>query len=1172
MPDDENKKPAGDAQPAEPERGCPVVGIGASAGGLKALKELFEAMPADSGMGFVVVQHLDPKRESHMAELLGRITSMPVAEVRQGMRVEPDHVYVIRPNRELTFNRHVLHLADPSERRGARHPIDIFFRSLGEDLEERAIGVVLSGTGSNGSAGIRTIKELGGLTIAQNLETADHTGMPRSAIATGMIDDILAPAEIPDALLRHARQIEHLATQPEDLAEDGERAMNRLLAFLRARSGHEFRCYKKSTLTRRIHRRMSLCGHTQLPEYEQFLHRKPEEVDALVKDLMISVTGFFRDPGAWQALDQKVIARLVRERESGDSIRVWVPACATGEEAYTVAALLAARAEAAQKTFEVKIFATDTAEHHLESARRGVFPAAIENDVPPERLTRFFEEAEDSYRVKPELRDWVIFAPQDLLRDAPFFRLDLITCRNLLIYLEEEAQSRVLALFHFALNEGGHLFLGNAESVSHHASLFESVSKKWRIYRRLGPTRHDIIDFPIIHREGRARRATQAGPDHVPAVRPPAIAQRALAERYAPASVLIDRGNHILYFHGPTEKYLSQPAGEPTRDLLTMAREGVRRRLRGAVQEAIGRNGATSFEAWIRAGDAMTRCAVTVEPLRGPTADGLLLVSFEDAEESAAPAPTTPAPEADEQAREFEFETELQRVRDELSRTIEQLETSNEELKASNEEITSMNEELQSSNEELETSKEELQSLNEEVNTVNSQLQRKVEELEDTTNDLRNLLASTDIATIFLDRRLRIRWFTPAMTQLADLVGSDVGRPLAHFATRFADRHLLTAAQGVLEKLTPVEAEVEADDARWYLRRILPYRTQDDRIGGVVVTFTEVTAAKQSEQVLRAAHEHMQSIYDTMREPLLVLSPDLRVKSANSAFYSTFQVDPEDTEGRLVYELGDRQWDIPRLRELLGDILPANQAFDDFEVEHEFAGLGRRTMLLNARRLDDVQLILLAIEEVTARKQWEERQQMLLAELSHRVKNMLASVQSIASQTLRTSDTLESFEQRFYGRLQALSRTHELLTRGNWQSATLSDTLRAPLEAFESAENQIRLSGPELRVRPKSALTLGMVMNELATNAAKYGALSTPSGHVDLTWELNRSEPGPSVRLVWQEIGGRAVAPPDHRGFGLTLIERSVAHELDGEAKVEFLAQGIRCELLIPYNPENFRT
>jgi two-component system CheB/CheR fusion protein len=895
---------------------------------------------------------------------------------------------------------------------------------------------------------------------------------------------------------------------------------------------------------------------------------------------MINVTGFFRDPEAWEVLTEQVIAPLVRGREGGEAIRVWVPACASGEEAYTIAMLIAEQAEAAQKSFDVKIFATDSVDDSLTLARRGVFPASMERDLSDERLRRFFDRTEDRCQIRRDLRDWVIFAPQNLLRDPPFFRVDLVSCRNFLIYLEEEAQRKVLALFHFALQEGGHLFLGTAETLGRSSDLFETISRKWRIYRRLGPTRHEIVDFPIAGRGRQALGTTlRAAAEQLFTEHAAEIAQRALATRFAPASVMIDRGHRIVYFHGGTDDYLAQPPGHPTQDLFAMAREGLRTKLRGAVQTAGRENRPVTITAWLRPGRSGRPVTMTVSPVHERGTDGMLLVSF--AEQRSEPAVSSTdakaeaiqprAPQGDEARLEREFETELNNLREELSRTIEELETSNEELKASNEEITSINEELQSANEELETSKEELQSLNEELNTVNNQLQRKVEELEETTNDLSNLLASTEIATVFLDRRNRICFVTPAITKLIDITASDEGRPIGAFAMRFEGPSLLDDAERVLETLQPSEAEVSGLDGRWYLRRIVPYRTRDDRIDGIVITFTDVTAAKQAELALRRAHDHVQAIYETVPAPLLVLSPDLRVRSANAAFYQTFKVTPNETDGRLVYDLGDGQWNIPKLRELLGEVLPHNNIFENFEVEHEFHGLGRRVMLLNGRRLDEMQMILLAIEDITERRHWEQHQQLLVSELSHRVKNTLATVQSIAAQTIRHAASLESFYRDFSGRLQALAGAHALLTARNWQSLDLQYVVREPLRAYAEAGERVRLQGPEIELKPGAALALSLALHELATNAAKHGALSTPEGAIAIDWDLDGTRDHRLLRLVWSEHDGPKAAAPANHGFGLGLIERITSYELDGEVKYDFAPEGFTCELRLPYSEDNFR-
>ena len=521
---------------------------------------------------------------------------------------------------------------------------------------------------------------------------------------------------------------------------------------------------------------------------------------------------------------------------------------------------------------------------------------------------------------------------------------------------------------------------------------------------------------------------------------------------------------------------------------------------------------------------------------------------------------------------ERELESELNKVQAELSHTIEELETSNEELKASNEEITSMNEELQSANEELETSKEELQSLNEELATVNNQLQRKVEELEGTTNDLANLLSSTEIATVFVDRELKIRFFTPSMKTLMDVIATDIGRPIGSFAAKFHDPKLLEEARSVLERLAPAAAEVRADDGRWYLRRIVPYRTEDNRIDGVVITFADITAPKTAETAVRAARDRIEQIYNSVPHPLVVLDLDLRVQSANHAFYDVFRVERGETEARPIYDLGNRQWDVPRLRELLSAVVTERQAVEDFEVEHEFEHLGPRTMLVQAGQVRGADLILVSIHDITERKQWEEHQQLLVSELSHRVKNTLATVQSIAAQTIRHSKSLESFYQDFSGRLQALGSAHALLTARRWQSLDLRSVILEPLRAHAEEGERVRLQGPAIELKPGAALALSLVVHELATNAAKHGALSAPGGAIAINWDLVDGDGDRRIHLLWSERGGPKVKAPTGRGFGLALIERIVSYELDGEVRRDFAPEGFACELRLPYVEDSFHT
>ena len=651
------------------------------------------------------------------------------------------------------------------------------------------------------------------------------------------------------------------------------------------------------------------------------------------------------------------------------------------------------------------------------------------------------------------------------MQDPPFSRLDLISCRNLLIYLEPEAQRRVLALFHFSLRDGGHLFLGPAETVSGREGLFQPVSKKWRIYRRIGPTRHDIVDFPLI-----PAVALPAGTERPDASTSRAAIdpfQRALLERFAPASVLIDRHFTAHSFHGPTGDYLQQPGGDPTTNLLALARDGLQAPLRSAMQRAIADHEEAVSAGRVKRGGSYQPVRVVIRPVaRGRGADGMLVVSFFEREQ--------PEAEADHALEEVmpgsQLEAELVSAREDLRITLEQMEAANEELKASNEEIRSINEELQASNEELETSKEELQSLNEELNTTNNQLQAKVEELEVRTNDLNNLLNSTDVATLFLDRVLCIRWFTPSMKALLELLPSDVGRPIAHFAQRFSGGDLLEDARKVLERLLPSDTEVVDDLGRWYIRHIVPYRTEDDRISGVVVTFTEITERKRREKEVNEAKDFAETIVQAVRFPLVVLTPELRVRSANAAFYETFQVSPDVTEGRPLAELGNLQWDIPELLQRLSRVLPERREFADLEIEHEFERIGRRTMVLHARLLDGAQLILLGMVDLTERKRGERERELLARELNHRVKNTLAVVQALAMQTDH-SRSVEEYRHTFVGRLSALARAHSLLLDAEWRGADLGQLVEQALEAYRSDHpDKIEIEGEPVPLTATRAL------------------------------------------------------------------------------------------------------
>ena len=836
--------------------------MGASAGGIAALTRFFQHMPSDSGLTFVIVLHLDPTKESHAPQVLAPHTRMPVAQVVDGALVQPNHVYVIVPDRSLVILQGRLHLSDLPGPRGNRRPVDAFFESLAEDQKERAIGIVFSGTGSNGTAGMRMLKAQGGMTMVQDPESAEFTGMPRSVIDVGAADYVLRPEAMPDVLLRYARHPYLTIGDRVATLESRERdELTQVLSIVHARTGYDFRSYRRPTLVRRIHRRMGLAHAFVVRDYLKLLRDDPAECEALVRDLLITVTGFFRDPEAWETLRTEVIVPLIRHRQNGESIRAWVPGCATGEEAYSLAMLLLEAVEKAEKRLDIKVFATDAVPQSLSVARVGLYPSSVLADIPADRLRRYFEPGDEVRQVKEDVRKLLVFAPQNLLQDPPFSKLDLVTCRNVLIYLEPATQRRLLALLHFALREGGHLFLGSAESVGRD-DLFEPISRRWRIFRHIGGARRDLMEFPRTA-GGPLMRDQEPPPEPAPGRSPQLVevARQLLVERHVPA-VLVDQKLRVLHFLGRTDRYLVQPSGAPTSDLLSMAREGLRPRLRSTVQRAMQEKRLVTNPGEVaKGGRGPDLSSVTIEAEPVPGEDRMhLLVSFHE-----VPAPTGPAAKArrgggkrgEERKLEQELERELARTRDELQSTIEELQASNEELKASNEEVTSMNEELQSSNEELETSKEELQSLNEELRTVNSQLQVKVTELESATDDLANLLANTDIATLFLDTEFRIRTFTPTIHHFLNVLPADVGRPIHHFAPKFSGSELLADTKAVLKTLVPVEREVENQSGQTFLLRALPYRTRDNRIDGVVVTFVDITQRKQNERRIVELNEQL---------------------------------------------------------------------------------------------------------------------------------------------------------------------------------------------------------------------------------------------------------------------------------------------------------------------------
>ncbi len=1026
------------------EAGFPIVGIGASAGGVEALEAFFRGLPPDAGCGFVVVTHLSPERRSLLPEIISRYTDLPVHVAEDGARIGPNEVHVLAADALLDIADGRLKVSKPSSPRRGRKPIDIFFSALARDQGEYSAGVVLSGGDSDGTLGVKAIKERGGLTLAQvgDGNPPQHPDMPRSAIASGMIDLAIPVGEMGARLAEFARSLALPDAVADSAQAEGDRDLREgrqeIYAILRNQIGHDFSGYKEKTFLRRVQRRMQVNRLETIGAYLERLRQDPQEVGTLFRDLLINVTTFFRDAGAFEVLEREVIPKLFAGRGAEDSVRVWVPGCATGEEVFSIAILMREHMDTLTAVPRVQIFATDIDERALDVARAGRYPAALLDDVSEARRNRFFTQEDGSYLLTKDVRDLCVFSPHSVIRDPPFSRLDLVSCRNLLIYFGPDVQSQVIPTFHYALRPGGYLFLGTSENATQFPDLFVSVDKKHRVFR----ARDDAtsgVRVPLVvsglkpapfpgHRGGSRNLAGLALRQTV---------ETQILDRFAPAHVVVNRDGDVIHYSARTGKYLEATPGAPSRQLLSMARKGLRLELRSLLREAIEGDRRVSHEGLlVEAEDGrVQRVNVTVEPMDAIGDERLLLVVFADvgptvSREGAASVVGSP----DETV--LHLERELRETRERLQSLIEEYETALEELKSSNEELVSVNEELQSTNEELEASKEELQSVNEELHTVNGELHGKVEQLDRANADLTNLFESTRVATIFLDSKLIIRSFTPAVSQIFNILPGDRGRPLTDLVSRVAMPDLVDDVRAVFDTGKTVERTLDHQQGGGhYLLRLVPYLDADQKIEGVVLTLVDITSLTRAE-----AH-----------------------------------------------------------------------------------------------------------------------QKVLIDELNHRVKNMLTVVIGVAEQTIRTSGDLKDFKSRFLDRVRAMAKSYELLSREHWTDASIVELIRPHVAPFGA--ERVRCDGPDIRLTPRQALSLGMVIHELATNASKYGALSAPDGVLEISWRQDESPDGGEIALRWRERDGPEATAPVRPGFGLTLVEREIRQGLGGQANIAFAASGLEVDL-----------
>ncbi|HUB79498.1 MAG TPA: chemotaxis protein CheB [Bryobacteraceae bacterium] len=988
----------------------PVAGVGASAGGLEAFTVFLKHLPAHSGMAFVLIPHLDPKQPSQLSSLLSKATTMPVLEVNADTMLEPDHVYVMGSRVRLSITDGQLRAEERET--GRNLPIDYFLRSLAQTRSSRAIGIVLSGTAADGTLGLKAVKAEGGVTFAQEPSTSKFDGMPRSAIAAGVVDFVLPPEKIAKRLMQITQHPSYAALKSEEHEEEAQNTeldLNRIFQLLRGVNGNDFTHYKHTTIRRRIHRRMALRGSENLSDYVAYLQENPSEARALADDLLICVTSFFRDPEALEALATKTFPEMVKDRAPEDPIRIWVPGCATGEEAYSIAICLTEFLERSGANLPVRIFATDLSESAIEKARAGIYADSTLVEVSPERLKRFFVKVKDGYQIAKSIRAACVFAQQNITRDPPFYNLDLISCCNVLIYFGPVLQRKALLTFHYALKPGGILMLGPSESVGPLSQSFSPLSKKVRLY--VNQPRQPLLNIPSAAAEPLAVReaATMpAGGVIREALNVHKIAERMLLARYAPAGVIVDDALNVVHVRGDTGPYLQLASGEPTYSLLKMAREGLVVGLRAALLRAKHKKAAVNEQARVKHNGQFKDVNLRVMPINDPsTTAPHFIVVFEDVAPPSAPDQgngkeqqertdkAKPVPPGARGARENA------RLKQELAATRDYLQSIIEEQEAATEELKSANEEAQASNEELETAKEELQSTNEELNTVNDELKTRNVTLVELTNDLSNVLTGINVPLVMVGADLHIRRFTPAMEPILNLIESDVGRSISDLKPNINVPDLPELLRSVVHGASPQAREIQGPNGGWFSLHTLPYKTEN-RIDGALLVLLDIDAVRRSRSFAEA-------VIETARQPLAVLTSDLKVRHVNRAFYEAFKVRRKETQGHFIGDLGNGQWKIPKLLEALKRILPEKGGFVGFRIEHDFDSIGHRTMVLNAREIRQETpfggpAILLAIEDITERQRFEENLKGQIEQKTEALSSTQADLQALSRRLIATQE------------------------------------------------------------------------------------------------------------------------------------------------------------------------